>query len=103
MQDRPQKGWLERLIVPLPLLAGAAVSFFACCFAGHWWGSHDPYAGVERFHMFLTPETFFYPTAAQLCSHARRGTRADQVIVVVGGNSIMNGIWQRPEGLWTRA
>jgi hypothetical protein len=103
MKDRPQTGWLERRLVPVPLCAGAVVAFFACCLLGRWWSARDPYVGVERFDGVINPQSFFYPTAAQLCTHARRAGTPDEVLVLVGGNSILHGIGLPAEEMWTTA
>jgi hypothetical protein len=54
-----------------------------------------------RFHDAISPESLFYPTASQIETFGRRQVDADKIVVVIGGNSILYGTGQRPDGVWT--
>ncbi len=100
----PQPGGaLERLVAPWPLLLGVIAGFLGCCAAGAWCGRHNVYEGTQRFHPWIAPETLHYPTSTQVLALARAQLPPDKVAVIVGGNSILFGIGQRPEMLWTKA
>jgi hypothetical protein len=99
MAQAEETGWLGSLLLPYPLFLGVAAAFLACCilgFASRSW----PYAGFERFHRFINPQTCFYPTASQVRATARAALPADRIAVIVGGNSVLNGAGQGLP-LWT--
>src|SRR5262249_46059267 len=95
-------GLIERLVAPRSLLAGAVCSFVACCLLGALASRHNPYRAFERFHTFMSIQTLHYPTASQVCALGRDGLPPDQVLVVLGGNSILYGTGQRIEEVWSR-
>jgi hypothetical protein len=97
------RGGLERLLAPWPLLVGVLVSFLGCCAAGRWYGHHNVYENVERFHYWISPESQHYPTATQVMALARSRLDRDKVAVIVGGNSVLHGTGQRSDLLWTKA
>jgi hypothetical protein len=100
----PQPGGpLERLVAPWPLLVGVAASFLACCGSGAWYARHNVYDNFARFHPAISPELLHYPSASQVLALARERLPRDKVAVIVGGNSVLHGVGQRAECLWTRA
>ncbi len=96
-------GALERLVAPWPLLLGVLVAFLGCCAAGRWYSRRPVYENFERFHPWIGPETLHYPTSTQVLALAREHLPPDKVAVIVGGNSILFGVGQRPEFMWTKA
>jgi hypothetical protein len=56
----------------------------------------------HRFHLYINPQTLYYPTASQIVNLARASIRRDQVAVIVGGSSAMWGFAQSDEELWSR-
>jgi hypothetical protein len=99
MAQGGENGWLGKLLAPYPLFLGIAAAFLACCglgFAGRSW----PYAGFERFHRYINPQTCFYPTASQVRATAKSSLPPDRIAVIVGGNSVLNGAGQGLP-LWT--
>ena len=104
MNAEPTKGpgLLDRALAPWPLLAGAVLSFVGCCLLGRMVSQENIYQDFTRFHQFISPETLYYPTASQLRSVARSAADDDQVLVIVGGSSILYGTGQRPDHVWTR-
>jgi lysophospholipase L1-like esterase len=102
--DTPQPGGpLERLLSPWALLLGVVASFLGCCAAGAWYTRHNVYASFDRFHPWIAPETLHYPSAGQVMALARSRLDRDKVAVIVGGNSVLHGVGQRAELLWTKA
>lgn len=88
---------------PWPLLLGVCVGFLACCVAGRLAARRQPFDRFVRFHLGIAPDTHFYPTFSQTLNLARSRLRPGKTLVVVGGNSILQGVGQRAEFLWTRA
>jgi hypothetical protein len=91
-----------RHLVPSALFAGIAVSFLGCCLAGYLASHHNPFGRVERFHLYLTPESLFYPTASQVRELARSELERDKIAVVIGGSSRLHGTGQPLAAVWTR-
>jgi hypothetical protein len=55
-----------------------------------------------RLHNFISPQSYFYPTASQLLALIKDAGRDADVIVVIGGDSIMQGFGQSDDELWSR-
>ena len=103
MTDRPAGYTLfDRWISPGALFLGIACSFLACCAAGRWAGRHNSLHHVERFHVYLAPESLFYPTVDQVRALARSRLDPAKIVVVGGGSSILHGTCQRGPEVWTR-
>ena len=92
----------RKALCPAAVILGAVTAFVACCVAGRIAARHNTYKWFTRFHSYLGPETLYYPTASQLRSLARARLDPDRVAVVVGGNSILQGVGQRATHLWTK-
>jgi hypothetical protein len=61
-------------------------------------GYHDTFT---RFHVRISPEANYYPTIEEMCGIVRSRCRPDQVLVIVGGNSIFHGVGQPADKMWT--
>jgi hypothetical protein len=103
METPQPDGLLERLVSPRALLLGVMASFLGCCAAGAWYTRHNVYGSFDRFHPWIAPETLHYPSAGQVMALARARLDRDKVAVIVGGNSVLHGVGQRAELLWTKA
>jgi hypothetical protein len=87
---------------PRLFLVGLALGIIGCVALGHYVARRDYHAGFTRFHPRISPESSYYPTVDEMCSIVRARCRPDQILVIVGGNSILNGVGQPAEQLWTR-
>jgi hypothetical protein len=56
----------------------------------------------QRFHLYINPQTLYYPTASQVVNLAKASVRRDQVAVILGGSSVTWGAAQSDEELWSR-
>lgn len=56
----------------------------------------------ERFHLYISPSTLYYPTASQVVTLTKSLVAPDQVAVIVGGSSVMWGAGQADFELWTQ-
>ena len=90
----------RRWLAPLPLLAGAALGFLGCCLAGRVLAGVNCLRGFTRFHLALNFETLYYPTVSQVRALARETLDPNRIPVVVGGNSILQGLGQGATGNW---
>ena len=97
-----RKPWFERMLAPYALFLGVAVSFLVCCIGGQVASGMNYYQEFERFHWFIGPESYCYPTASQVRAIARSRLVHDKIAVVVGGNSILYGTGQRGSHVWTK-
>ena len=61
-------------------------------------GYHEVFT---RFHVRISPEANYYPTLEEMCGIVRARCRPDQVLVIVGGNSIFQGVGQPADRMWT--
>lgn len=92
--------WLARR--PVPVLVGAVLGFLACCAAGRSAAQRQPFGEFVRFHTGIAPDTHFYPTFSQTLNLARSHVQPGKVLVIIGGNSVMQGVGQRVNEIWTR-
>jgi lysophospholipase L1-like esterase len=103
MSDDSQSPTFERspLFRPRTFLAGLIAGLALCSALARYVsyrGYHDTFT---RFHIYIAPEGQYYPTLDEMGSIVRTRCRSDQVLVIVGGNSIFNGVGQPVEKLWS--
>jgi hypothetical protein len=89
-------------VTPVSFLTGVVVAFLGCCLAGRLLSQHNPYKRFTRFHHYIHLETYVYPTASQVRALARERLDPNKIAVIVGSNSILHGVGQRVEHVWTR-
>jgi len=86
---------------PSWFLGGVAIGLAALAFLGRQAGRTDYHPDFIRLVTAVTPEDNYYPTVDELCSIVRTKCSPDQVLVIVGGNSILAGVWQPAAELWS--
>jgi hypothetical protein len=94
----PPVPWLR----PGWFLAGLGIGLAALGGAGWLASRTDYHPGFVRFHPMISPEDGYYPTLDEMCAIVRSRCRPDQILVIVGGNSILLGVWQPEAEVWTR-
>ena len=90
--------WFRSRSFLLGFVAGAALLSWLGWRASRW----DYHPDFTRFQREISPEGSYYPTIAEMGTIARARCRADQVLVIVGGNSIFYGVGQPVDQVWTR-
>lgn len=95
--NHPTKIWQ-----PKAILAGLAVGLIVMAWLGHRAGSTDYHPNFTRFFPAISPEANYYPTVREMAAIVRTRCRPGQVLVIVGGNSVLHGVWQPAEVMWTR-
>jgi hypothetical protein len=101
MSEQGEQSRLRRFLVPVPFLAGVVVAFVACCLGGHARSGRNCYRDFARFTGHTDPTTSYFPTACQLRALGRARLDPDKVVVVVGGNSILQGAGQARSEMWS--
>src|SRR5215213_5158263 len=77
-------------------LAGLAI-------AGRMVARVNQFDEFVRFYPRVLPSSYYYPTASQSVEIARAHRRPDQVLVIVGGSSVLYGAGQGSAEVWTLA
>lgn len=89
-------------VTPWAFLAGFVIGLAALSVFGHRLAYHSFHPGFNRFTVTECPQGSYYPTLDEMKAIVRSRCRKDQVLVLVGGNSILLGVWQPETELWTR-
>jgi len=91
----------QHLIIGNVFLISVLVGFLVCCIIG-WVESHQtPFKRFLRFHHWINPQTQFYPTVSQMIETAKLDAQPDQVLVIIGSDSILFGSGQPVRQIWT--
>ena len=93
----PRFGWIQ----PRWFLGGLALGLAALAVLGWSAARTDYHPGFQRFYPPISPETSYYPTLDEMKAIVRGRCRPGQVLVIVGGNSILEGVWQPSDDLWS--
>jgi hypothetical protein len=83
------------------LLLGIAAGFFAAVRLGHDAAGYSKPSNFKRLHQRISPEAAFYPPFAMLENLALAHWRPGLTVVIVGGNSILQGVGQNEHELWS--
>jgi lysophospholipase L1-like esterase len=86
---------------PRTFFLGLVAGLVACAGLGRLESRSDYHPGFTRFFNVISPEGQYFPTVEEMRAIVRARCRPDQVLVVVGGNSIFNGVGQPADKLWT--
>lgn len=87
--------WSKSKMRLTALVSGAVLGFTMCSIAGHL--IPEKLENFTRFHMFISPETLYYPTVRSVFNTALSLVNHDRPVVIVGGSSVLFGAGQ-PEG-----
>jgi hypothetical protein len=90
-------GWIR----PWWFIGGLVLGLVSLSFLGARMGRTDIHPGFVRFHSMISPEGNYYPTLNEMTAIVRARCRPDQVLVIVGGNSVLQGVWQRDVDIWS--
>src|SRR5258708_2232796 len=87
---------------PRWIFAGVALGLVVMAWLGRRATESDYHPRFTRFFPAISPEASYYPTIGEMSAIVRARCRRDQVLVIVGGNSVLHGVWQPAEVMWTR-
>lgn len=94
--------WLGALFRPAPFISGVLIGFMVCCYLGYLTTLKNQFGDIQRFGIFVGPQASFFPTVRQLLAVVKSRVKHGETLVIVGGSSILNGVGQSNEQLWTR-
>lgn len=86
----------------VPFLIGLGLGLVLLAGLGRMTAWRTHHRDFERYFPAISPEGSYHPTVDEMCAVVRARCRPDQILVVIGGNSIFNGVGQPAEKLWTR-
>lgn len=89
-------------LAPLTVLLGVLIGFGALCVLGRRAAVTNAHKDFVRFSPYLAPDTKYYPTVNEMMSIVRERIKPGQILVVVGGNSVLYGVGQPRDKLWTK-
>lgn len=84
------------------LLGGIVAGFLLAVLLGYQASHYSKPANFVRFQQWTNAKTVFYPPFRMLEHLALARWRPGQTVVIVGGNSIFNGVSQLPPEIWSR-
>jgi hypothetical protein len=93
---------LRGSMVTRTVLAGMLAGFIGMCLLGRQAARTVAHKDFVRFTQYTSPESKYYPTVSEMMSIVRSKIKPGQILVVVGGNSILRGVAQLPDQLWSQ-
>ena len=91
-----------RWIRPRWFLGGLVLGLIFLIWFGRKISRTDFHPNFVRFHEMISPTGNYYPTLAEMCAIVRAKCRPDQILVIVGGDSILLGTWQPQSDVWSK-
>jgi hypothetical protein len=85
----------------LVTLLGVALGFALAVWLGRAAESYSKPANFVRFHYQISPESLFYPPFSMLENLALARWSPGKTVVIIAGNSILNGYGQLEKDLWS--
>ncbi len=85
------------------VLLGALAGFVGMCLLGRVVARQDYHDNFTRFTPWMAPDTKYYPTVNEMISIVRHQVKPGQILVIVGGNSVLLGVGQPPAHVWTQS
>ncbi len=93
---------LSSAIATRTMLLGVAVGFGGLCWLGRITAGQSHLTHFVRFTEWTSPETNYYPTVGEMMATVRARMQPGQILVIVGGNSILRGAGQPAGQVWTQ-
>jgi hypothetical protein len=93
----PPPGFLQ----PKTFLLGFVLGLALCSLWARVVSHRGYHPDFTRFHQRISPEGQYYPTVEEMCGIVRSKCRPDQILVLVGGNSVFYGVGQPVGKVWT--
>jgi hypothetical protein len=87
---------------PVLVLIGICLGFSLMVLAGRWAGKQNLFVAYERSYPLIAPEGYFYPSLDNLTELVSHVVSKRKILVVVGGDSVLLGVGQKKDQLWTK-
>ncbi len=87
---------------PLSVFIGIVAGFSLMVIAGRWAGKQNLFVAYARNYPLISPEGYFYPSLDNLTELVSHVASKRKILVLVGGNSVLLGVGQKKEQLWTK-
>jgi hypothetical protein len=91
-----------RWLNPFWMFFGIALGFVVMVLAGRWAGRQNLFSGYQRSYIWISPEGYFYPSLNNLTQLVTHIADRKRILVLVGGDSVLLGVGQSKEQVWTR-
>src|SRR5258708_3802316 len=69
---------------------------------GRWAGKQNLFTAYQRSYPLISPEGYFCPSLDNLTELVSHVVSKRKILVLVGGNSVLLGVGQKKELLWTK-
>jgi hypothetical protein len=89
-------------IVPRTGLLGVVLGFGLLTLLGRQAARENQHRDFVRFTPWTAPDTKYYPTVNEMRAIVRAQVKPGQVLVIVGGDSVLLGVGQPPAQLWSK-
>lgn len=91
-----------RRLSPFWVLFGIVAGFVLMVQAGRWAGRRNLFSGYQRSYIWISAEGYFYPSLNNLTRLINAVADPGKTLVLVGGDSVLVGVGQPKEQVWTR-
>jgi hypothetical protein len=91
-----------RRLSPVLVFIGIVTEFSLMVLVGRWAGKQNLFVAYERNYPLISPEGYFYPSLNNLTELVNHVASKRKILVLVGGNSVLLGVGQKKEQLWTK-
>jgi lysophospholipase L1-like esterase len=98
----PQLEKFGRSLSPFWVFFGIVAGFVLMIFAGRWAGKQNLFTGYRRSYIWISPEGYFYPSLNNLTQLVTHIADRKKILVLVGGDSVLVGVGQSKERVWTQ-
>ena len=89
-------------LCPRVFLLGVIFALVSLSIIGYFLSNKDDiFQNYSRSHLTISPETLFFPSAAQLITLSKKRLPEDKIAVIIGGSSVMRGAGQNEINLWS--
>ncbi len=102
MSDAPVNPAAPPFFRAWSFLGGFVLGLLGLVWAGHAITHRTWHKEFTRIHPMIGPEAMYEPSVNEMRAIVRSRCQRDQILVIVAGNSILLGVGQPPEQLWTR-
>lgn len=93
--------WLAVVFRPVSFAAGVLLGFAICCYLGYLTTLKNQFGDIKRFGVMVGPQAAFYPSFREFLALVKSRVKHGETLVIVGGSSILNGVGQSNEQLWS--